>query len=337
MIYSIEEYYKNLFAKLDRAGLDALLSRDRVAMAMILASGSHGKAEVAFADFLAMARLAEKFGCLDVYVNFYGRPVSYVIWGTCDRPPPAADPEVRFGGASGDLYLVDFAVREGSLDATVDLWLSERTEHSITVRRSDRAKQYRTYPVSRIRSFPWRVSTISGRFSAEKGPGLPEFEAIVRTGVDTYRIVQSVLEAIGHDGQVRAEITKSVPLLYELLDLQQLHVALEDGACTAALAVALSEAPAWRQRTATDVLALPFRSFVDGPDLVLVELCGHDLSLEGLRAPLLRALAQEGETQLTVRALSSPDASRRAWDRACPDHWRATPSANDGLISLVRA
>lgn len=336
MIYSVEEYYERLCPELDEAQLHTLLSKYRVTMAMILASSSSGKTNVGYSDFMAVARLAEEFGCLSIYVNVYGFPVSYVIWGNCDASAAADVPQVQFGLPTGQIYLIDFAVREGSLDQTIALWISERCEDSITVRRNDRPKQYRTYPVSRIREIAWRVCTTSDRFSNQKRLGLLEYEATIAKAIKTYTIVELALDAICRDRKIEVEITKAVPLLYDLIAVQQLHIEIQHNVCMAVLAVALTNAPDWSDRKTADILKLPFRSFLDGTDIVLIELCGEEKSLENLRAAVLSPLSAEGMSQAYLRKRRLLDSSLLSLTLKDSEIWRTEPSGMDYLIKLIR-
>lgn len=336
MIYSVEEYYENLCPELDAAELHALLSKYRVTMAMILASTSSGKVSVAYSDFMAVARLAEEFGCLSVCVNIYGFPVSHVIWGYCDSSSPADAPHVQFGLPSSQIYLIDFAVREGSLDQSIALWFSKRTEGSVTVRRSDRPKQYRIYPVSRIKEFAWRVSTTHGRFSVQKGPGLAEYEATITNAIKTYAIIQLVLDAICRDGQIIAEITRAVPLLYDLLTIQQLHVEIQRDACTAVLAVALTNAQDWSGRNTADLLQLPLRNYLDGTDVVLFELHGDETDLASLRTTVLSSLSAEGIRKVYLRKRCSFDTTLLSLNHEGGENWRTEPSGVDDLTNMTR-
>lgn len=297
MIYAIEQYYQHQFAHLGKDELADILSKDRITMALILASGSSRKSGVDVATFLALARSAQDFGCLAVYVNFYGRPVSYVIWGYCNRSSDGAASEIWFGkrGAGTDIYLIDLAARDGSVDETIAAWSRSIEGGWLTVRRNDRPRQFRTYQVPRIASFPWRVSNIEGRFTSSKGPGLDHYEAISREMIGQYQIVQSVLETIAADTSGPLDITKAVPLISNLLSVDQCRTLFEDGICKAVLLVALSDAKRWQGKDRADPLTLPFRHYLDGDDIIIAGLYGEDPQKERIQARFLDELGRDGE------------------------------------------
>ncbi|HEX6374863.1 MAG TPA: hypothetical protein VFZ91_03990 [Allosphingosinicella sp.] len=337
MIYSVEQYYESAFAEYGREDLGRRLTDDKITMAMMLASGSSRKSGVDLVPFLSLVRMAEEQGSLAVYVNVYGRPVSYVIWGYYDRSENTDSPAIWFGDIEvpADLYLVDFAVRENSVDETIALWANHVQGERITVPRSDRPKKLRTYRLPRIREFAWRVSYVEGRFRCPKGHGIFEHESNSRDLIAEHRQAQAILHTIADDINDPLDITKVVPLMTDLLSVDQCQPLFEDGDCRAALVVALSDAARWSGRTASELLELPFRQFVDGEDIVFAGLYGDEAGKRQVYDRQLSNLERAGE-RLAYISESIWSGLSRLESGAAEGKWRRASSDVPGLIRLVR-
>lgn len=332
MIYSIEQYYEQASADFGLEGLGRGLTEDKITMAMMLASGSSRKSGVDLVRFLSLARMAEEQGCLAVYVNVYGRPVSYVIWGYCDRSENASPPSIWFGdaGVPADLYLVDCAVWENSVDETIARWANHVQGEHIVVPRSDRPKKLRTYRLPRIREFAWRVSYVEGRFAGPKGHGIFEHESNSRDLIAEYGQAQAILHMIACDIDAPLAMTKAVPLMTDLLSVDQCQALFEGGECRAALVVALSSAARWKDRTASELFELPFRQFVDGEDIIIAGLYGEVAGKSQLCERHLSSLEAAGERQAFISESLWSGLSR------LEGKWRRAPSDVPALVRLVR-
>lgn len=207
----------------------------------------------------------------------------------------------------------------------------------MTVRRGDRPKKLRTYSLRRIRRRVWLSSRVYERFASPKEHGFCEHESGSLEMVEHFEKVRLVLAAVTDEKHEFLEITKAVPLVADLLSVDQVLTTFEQDACKAVLLVALSNAINWTGDRGADVFTLPFRRFVDGPDVVIVSAHGDTARLAELLTRFLSTMRELGETQVYLTNTVSTvvgDAGKRC---IAYEGWRVVPSDSRGLIRCVRS
>ena len=273
MIYPCEEFYAlepSRHQNKDRS------MPDKIAMALYVASQSDGKSGVDFSALLPIIEQANRHSCLSVYVNVYGRPVSYVAWGYSKTASAAEGLPIWFGdrNSTRSISLVDFAVTEGCLDETISRWITEIDADLLNVRRYDRAKRERTYPIPRLRKFPWCVSSIGSRFSPPKDHAMAEHEKFSRELIDLYRTGSLALKAVCKYAKLSLKM-RGLQLVVQLIGIDQCILIYEDEICIAVLIVALSDREGWGgQMNSLFERRLP--EFVDGNDVIVVGIFGSE-------------------------------------------------------------
>lgn len=302
MLYTIEQYYKECRTDIDYESINCHLLNDKIASVMILSGYSYHKNVVNLADFLSLIKYAQNSECISVYVNVYGRPISYVIWGYYNASSRGELEEVhleRYADQS-HAFIIDFAIQGNSLDDTITLWLDSIRSSKVTVCRNNRPKEKRTYDIARIRKFSWRNSRVIGRFSLPKGHGIAEHEAVSKGVMAQYRAAQWAIETICDDMGGPIDIGSAVPLVMDLLSIGQCHVSTRDAGDRAVLVTALSDSARWKGQQADDIFELPFRKFVDGNDVIIAGIYGNAEEKIEILDRCIMNLSRSGEKALHI-------------------------------------
>jgi hypothetical protein len=332
MIYSVEDYYRGLSYNPAIRIEPHRLSVDRITMTLMIASAAGRKPGVDAITFLDLVKTAEEAGCLSVYVDVYGRPVSFILWGYCGRTAASEEPSISFAVPSDrrHRYIIDFDMLAGSLDETVAHWTAAHPGTWLTFRRLDRPKTYRTYRLDRIGRFKWHTSYVHERFQPPRKHGFAEYERASLEALAHATEVRSVIGCISRSDPNRTIDIDCVPSLIEaLLGVDQLLTSMDGGRCRAAVVIAFSDVGMWQDGDWLDTRR--FRDFVIGPDLIIVDAYGDPADIHRLCQGLLATLRGQAEQELHIGASVHALLGGRDFEG-----WVAVPPAGTGPIRWVR-
>jgi hypothetical protein len=331
VIYRIEDYCKGITQGEGNVHYGVDSNTDKITMAMMLASSCPTKVGVEFNDIFSLLSTAQSYGCLELYVNIYGQPVSYVIWGYCDHSPSGDVTNIWFenSGETSEAYLIDYVIKERSTDDTIFHWTNRTNVESITVCRNGRTKKYRRYSISRIRQFPWRVSLIGNTSPYGSADILMHHQSTARDLVTLYGNALHALNMLRAATGSRLDVSRSLPLAVTLQSLNQFHLIFENNTCKAAIAIAFSDATRWTGKHASGIFDLSPENFTDGPDIIIADLFGDAQFRLRVLNEFLSSLERMGEREVyvpneLVESVISVDA-----------RWSEDSREIEGLVRLV--
>ena len=306
MIFETAAYYDQVYQNLDRRKRRMLVAQDRVTMAMVLASTATWKRDVNYGAMAELARMLERRDRLAVYLDMQGFPVSYVMFGCLEGG--ASNDAVGIGAVrpSEHACIIDFVGREGALDETIDCWLKEHDVSAVAFRRHGRPKLMRSYDVKRLSSLRWRLSKTEGRFILPKGAALEEHEAFARSAVSDYRRVETLLDELIVRLPSVPFPASSFELLAGLQSAGQLRTTFRGGRCVEAVIIALTDVDRWGLMDTASILSLSLPSFLDGNDLLVIDLLREEQSATELIVSVLDEFHHEGEDRVYIHHPDQP-------------------------------
>lgn len=302
MLYTLEEYLVLVRSDADFAQSSDGILPDKVSMAIALASTSTSKVGVQHSPFLKLLSDAEACNCLDVYVDVYGRAVSYIVSAWCDIGDGACEPSIWMAEDAdcASTFIVDACFTEGSFSQSVALYLSCSNATSVTLYRPGRPKPYRTYGRPRLLRRRWPTSYVHDRFAAQNHCYVEE---AIRSSFALFELMAKACEVMRlfeDEGITHGlDISRSFPLVCSLLNLDQIQIAgAEKG--KGFIAFALSNMETWCAIDVGASLSVPPTNYSNGEDIIVLFGIGNHIVIFELLISLLKRLVGEGEPEVFV-------------------------------------
>ncbi|MEG3172089.1 hypothetical protein U1708_07665 [Sphingomonas sp. ZB1N12] len=302
MLYTLEEYLVLVRSDADLARSSDGGLPDKVSMAIALASASTAKVGVQHRPFLELFSDAEACNCLKVYVDVYGRAVSYIVSAWCDLGDGACEPSIWMAedAACGSAFIVDSCFTEGSFSQTVALYLSCTNATNVTLYRPGRPKTYRTYGLPELLRRRWPTSYVHDRFAAENRCYVEE---AIRSSLALFELTAkacTVMRLFEDEGVSQGlDISRSFPLVCSLINLDQIQIAGAEEE-TGCIAFALSNLDVWSTVDVGASLTMTLNDYSNGDDIIVLFGIGNHRAIFKLLISLLDRLVDEGEPDAVV-------------------------------------
>ncbi len=300
MLYTLEEYLVLVRSDADSARSSDGILPDKVSMAIALASASASKVGVQHRPFLKLLSDAEACSCLNVYVDVYGRAVSYIVSAWCDIGDGACDPSIWMAEDAdcASAFIVDACFTEGSFSQTVALYLSCTNATSVTLYRPGRPKPYRTYDLPGLLRRRWPTSYVHDRFAAENRCYVEE---AIRSSFALFELTAkacTVMRLFEGEGVSQGlEISRSFPLVCSLINLDQIQIADAEEE-KGFIAFALSNMDTWWTIDVRASLTMPLDDYSNGDEIVVLFGIGNHQAICTLLITFLNRLIDEGEPEV---------------------------------------